>query len=208
MPDTIIEDVVSEVLEKAPEPTPTADKIIEDEISNTTTTADSVSSNVDSGDGITDAVGCRFNPLIHETGSDGKGVLGKNGQWRKKRGRKSGQHVNTASNTTEGNTSVLEPTEQAKQLGAVSAHLTFTTCTVLLGDEWQPIIDAEKGINEPKTLAEAYAVCYDYYGIEAPAPWAVLAIALAGYILPRLQLPKTQGRLTRLYLWLRTKLGY
>lgn len=177
-------------------------KIVSDVITHMPEPSPFVSSEVD---GVNNPQPARsndiFSPDLHATDSSGKPVFNKDGSFRKKRGPKPGN-----ARTGKVSTDASVPSEQsAEQAGKATAEIIFAVGIAIGGEEWKPIVSREHGINEPEQMASAFANYYASQGITNVPPWAILAIALSSYSLPRLRMPKTQSRLVRLWGWLKGK---
>lgn len=154
----------------------------------------------DSGDnqwrGNLDSDGTAFDPAIHATDDSGRPRKTKTGKWAKKRGRKS---TTGYSQTATAKTS---KDIEAEQAGLATAQVIFTLGVAIGGEEWQPKIDNETGLNEPHHMSQAWAEYYKATGKTDVPPWLTVVIACSCYSLPRLTMPKTQTRMQRFSKWI------
>lgn len=159
----------------------------------------------------TDKAGARFDPAIHVSGADGKGVLTVRGTWAQKRGRKSNTAGATAapraaSGNVAGSASQLgasaSPAEtqkaaltlQSRQAGIAAAEMMFMAGRVIGGEEWLPMKNEKLGLDERAMMHSAFG---DYFvatnKVDIP-PGAALAFAMCAYMGPRFTMPQTQAR--------------
>lgn len=133
-----------------------------------------------------------FDPDIHAVDGEGNPKRTKRGLWAKKRGRSG---------------TVTKPDSMASQeAGRATAETIFMFCVTCFGEEWQPIEDVKIGLNERQQMTDAWAAYFQAKGtVEMPA-WVVVAIACAGYGLPRISQPKTQSRLSKMWSWFKGKI--
>ena len=154
-----------------------------------------------------------FDPVIHATDENGQPIPKKGGGWQKRRGKKSGSVSNTKptvqSQLGKINANSGPSTKElaAREAGRAAAGMIFQAGMLLGGEEWQPLIDSDLGINEPVTMAKAWGDYFVAKDIEDFPPGIALSIALIGYAVPRLTQPKTKTRLQRLGLWVKEKLA-
>lgn len=139
--------------------------------------------------------GNAFDPSVHATGADGKGVLLKSGHWRKKRG---------AAKSAGRNGVVMPgmaPGDISTKVGGQMADSVFMMGILIGGDEWAPIVDEKTGVNERLQMREAFiAYCHENNVQEFP-PGVALAMAMAAYVMPRFAMPKTRTRFSRFKDW-------
>lgn len=147
-----------------------------------------------------------FNPEIHEVDEHGNPVKNANGTYRKRRGRPKGStnRQRETSNTSSGG---IPNTDQAKIQAAYAAGVTTVQMLFILGrtfggDEFLPILDPEKGIDEGKMMTDAWTQYYLVSGVETLPPWVGVAVATSAYFLTRAAMPKTQKRLGGFFSWL------
>lgn len=108
------------------------------------------------------------------------------------------------------------PICQAKKIGQkVSADTTsdvdpYTPAAVVLvgtiTGAFQVIFDAEEWAPkkaETDQMVKAWRSLLERYGVQDVPPWVGIAIATAGYCLPRMGRPNTKGKLTRFIEWAR-----
>lgn len=112
-----------------------------------------------------------FDPTIHQVNTDGTPSMTKTGKYRKKRKSKNG-----------GN-----DIDEYKSLGTLTA-VTLTSILSVLNDEFAP----KKVPDEIESLSAAFARYYESKDIKEINPTMELGITLAGYVIPRFTMPKTQ----------------
>lgn len=129
-----------------------------------------------------------WNPAVHATGRDGKGIRTKAGGWRKRRG-KAGQ----PSSIHTGSTNVVQPepvadTTSQRAAGAAAAASVFMLGRAFGGESWSPTAD------EVSMHSDAWGNYFIAKGITDFPPGVALAIALASYAGPRFFTPATKER--------------
>ena len=150
-----------------------------------------------------------FDPRIHVE-RDGKPVLNSDGTYRRKPGRAKRASVDTTQAATEAGEGPPEnndavQAELRRRCALMASGVTFTLCQAIGGPEFLPMVDVDKGIDEPRLVAGGWEEYFKSRGnIDLP-PWAALAVALSAYIAPRLAMPQTQSRLATIWLWMRGK---
>ena len=207
-----ITDIVGEAVKMAPLPSQKAFEEVEprthpgfDEPDKTGEGKPTGSGNNGTGIGIggfhRDDKGNLFDPDMHAVDGEGNPVKNKDGSFRKNRGRKKGQSSGSeGSGGVDGNAAGVDK-RTALEAGRATAQTIFTLGRALGGDEWAPMIDREKGIDEPAQMTDAWAGYYEAVGIKDMPPWMPVVIAMGTYALPRLQKPQTQSRLQQLKQW-------
>ena len=199
---SIIDDIVNQTISNMPEPSPNVSEIGVEENSNDTvnentneTTTENTNPN---GFGIRrDKKGNLFNPELHATNDNGEPTYNNDGSFRKKRGRKKG----SVNGTPQGGQNNQAELQKCLAAGRATAQTIITLGIAIGGEEWQPIIDPQKGINEPQMLADAWAEYYQAAGVVDMPPWMGVIIATGMYASPRMFMPKTKGRIQRVKEW-------
>jgi len=160
-------------------------------------------------DSPTDRKGRPFDPAIHCVNSDGSPFLTPRGKIKLKAvgGKKPGRPKATAQPSVVGGSgrqkSEAEIGEaKARQAGIAAANTLIALGIGIGGDEWSPRTDVEIGLNEHAALEQAFGDYFTAKGLEDVPPGVALTIAVACYMLPRFQQPKTKSRLQRLKRWL------
>lgn len=160
-----------------------------------------------------DVNGQAFNPAIHAVNADGSPRKTTRGAWALKRGRKGGPApapaaVSKGGIVIPGGTPQQSAKEQeSRAAGVGAANLFFALCFGLGGPEWAPRIDEKAGVNEKLMLESATA---DYFASREWSdlpPGLALTAALAMYALPRLSMPQTKSRVSRVKMWIAGKYG-
>ena len=162
-----------------------------------TGTVDSVSTenstfNIGVGAGpLSDRSGALWNPEFHETPARKNA----DGNWAKKRGRKTG-----AGNPT--NPIPVDVDRVTCRRAAENVCLQiFTIAQAFLGPEWAPKIDPALGLNEKEMLVSAWEEYFIVSGIIKMPPWLGLSVAMGCYAFPRLAQPKYMERMKALKDW-------
>lgn len=167
---------------------------------------------------LRDRDGNPFDPAIHATNADGTPKLTANGKLRKRPGRKSGDSVGVSSKSrlggipgasapvTSAEGITHEQRAQARAAGVSAANALITLGVALGGDEWQPIVNHEQGIDERAQLENAFGAYFEAKGLRDIPPGVALTIAVGAYALPRFTRPKTQKRVStlkeKLFVWI------
>lgn len=165
----------------------------------------------------TDKSGALFDPAIHVTGPDGRGMLTVRGTWAQKRGRKSNDAQSSQSaQKAQPAKSVLggpaaPPTAQSiadaqkanqdmqsRSAGIAAAEMLFMAGQIIGGDEWKPMQNKEMGLDERAVMHGAFGDYFVSKGKSDIPPGAVLAFAIIAYAAPRFAMPKTQTRFQKI----------
>jgi hypothetical protein len=157
---------------------------------------------------LRDRDGNGFDPSVHKTNKDGDPTLSPKGLLIKKPGRKPGQKTGQSQssfvggqNTTESRASNPDAAKirmQARASGTMTANLLLQIGIVAGGEEWQPRVNAEIGLDEKKMLEDAFSDYYEATGKTDIPPGLALTVACGAYALPRFTMPKTRSRLSKL----------
>lgn len=152
---------------------------------------------------LKDADGNSFDPSIHKTNKSGEPTLSTLGKLVKKPGRKPGRSSAKQESFVAGRDD--RPTPQAQQdaknrlqaraSGTMTANLILQIGIVAGGEEWQPRVNAEIGLDEKTMLENAFADYFEATGKTDIPPGMALTIAIGAYALPRFTMPKTQSRI-------------
>jgi len=94
---------------------------------------------------------------------------------------------------------------KARATGRVAATMLISLGTAIGGDEWEPMVKPEYGLDERKHLEAAFADYFEATGRTDFPPGAALSIAVGSYILPRFSKPKTQARVGGFFGWVKKK---
>lgn len=164
-----------------------------------------------------DSSGAVFDPAIHATGPDGRGMLNASGVFAKKRGRKAGQ-ASPAAEKTLGSAQKPAPAgvsgesriggvvdkaqlaaqatsqAQCRAAGIAAAEMLFAVGQVLGGEEWAPAKNASLGTDERAMMHSAMAEYFVAKGVSDIPPGAALSFCIIAYAAPRFAMPKTQSR--------------
>ena len=154
---------------------------------------------------IRDRAGELFNPELHAVKSDGSPSFAKSGLFRRRRG--TGGRVAipaTPAISSEESRRIAEQQaaaaeEQKRRKAMIAAQgiseIIFKSGYMLGGDEWLPIKNDEKQIDERRDMHTAWAeYCYAR-GVEDIPPGMLVAFVCSAYMLPRFAAPETQKRL-------------
>ncbi len=157
-----------------------------------------------------DNFGTLWNPEIHATGADGKGVKTQKGEWRKKRKSKL---VDPRAPTPEPQAQAATPAQdpkappvlteaqknEARAAGVVVAQCIFLSSRALGGEEWEPSSDERSMMND------AWGNYFIAKGVTNIPPGLMVVVACGAYAAPRFAMPKTRSRLQRAKEWAAAK---
>ena len=154
--------------------------------------------------GETDAAGETWNPEIHATGADGRGVKTAKGTWRRRRG----AGASRAGSVVGAKRARVPPEAaasdvQARAAGVACAHTLFMVGSALGGPEWQPRDNAEH--QETKMMETAFGDYFVATGRTEFPPGLALTLAISAYAMPRFTMPQTRSRLTKFKQWIAAK---
>lgn len=129
------------------------------------------------------------------------------GSFRKRPGRKKQAQTNTSKSESQlGNIHADNAPPSGSQVaGKAAAHAMFMMGVAIGGEEWQPVVNPEVGINEPEMLSGAFADYFEAKGVEDFPPGVALTMAVLSYAAPRFQQPKTKTRFGLFKAWLKNK---
>jgi hypothetical protein len=145
---------------------------------------------------VTDSAGEKFNPAIHAANEDGSPKYTKTKKFAKKRGRK----TNSESASTIGTAPQATPQQiKSRAAGKAAAGALITLGIVIGGEEWQPQVNPELGLNEGEMLQTAFAEYFEATGRDDLPPGWALTIAIGAYAAPRFTMPKTQSRFGKMF---------
>lgn len=158
-------------------------------------------------DNPTDGNGDTFNPAIHAQNADGSPRKTVGGNWAKKRGNK-GKGGAPALKLPGGAVSAPAPDNKeiaARASGVAAANLLIVLGMGIGGDEWQPRVLKEHGIDEKAMLEQAWGDYFVATGTtDIPPGWALVA-ACGMYALPRFSMPATKSRVKGVGAWFKKK---
>ena len=154
---------------------------------------------------IRDKAGELFNPELHAVKADGSPSFAKSGVFRRRRGTGCrvtmpaipGQSHEEIRRIAEQNAQAAEEQKRRKAMIAAQgiSEIIFKSGYMLGGDEWLPIKNEEKQIDERRDMHTAWAeYCYAR-GVEDIPPGLLVAFVCSAYALPRFTAPETQKRL-------------
>jgi hypothetical protein len=150
---------------------------------------------------LRDAEGMPFDAAIHKVGPDGKPTLSTKGKLVRRPGRKAGQGSAAVSSVVSrpqvGPTATETSIMQARQAGNFAAGALLQIGVLAGGEEWQPRLDKESGLDEQQMLQCAFGDYFVAKGITDIPPGIALTIAIGGYMMPRFFMPKTKTRMQR-----------
>lgn len=164
-----------------------------------------------------DALGIPWNPQIHSTGKDGKGVKTAKGTWRKKRGiAGSASQLNTGA-APASDAGAAAPSQPAgpsqheiacRRGGMMAARLQVQLSVGIGGEVFIPRLLKGPGgidINEMEMLEQSWGDYFVAKGVEdLPPGWALFG-AMAMYYLPRLNTPQVRERAGGFIGWIKAK---
>lgn len=164
---------------------------------------------------LKDRNGQPFDPEKHQTNPDGSPVVSeKTGKLLMKKGRKRGGKNSASADSIVGGVGAqgkqesgqpVNPEQQARMAGKVSAHLLVTLSTMIGGEDFQPVRDQATGIDEMSALESAFGDYFVATGKTDIPPGAALTLTVAMYVVPRFTRPKVKSRLKsiggKIYSW-------
>lgn len=164
-----------------------------------------------------DVLGVPWNPEIHATGADGKGIPTAKGAWRKRRGLKgSASHLNTGAaaapkDPKEDPTLTEQRTRehQNRMAGAMAGTMLVRISAAFGGPEFLPrTINIPGGLtyNEEEFLQSAFGDYFVAKGISDLPPGMVLASALLMYYAPRFQEPAVREKGSKFVRWCKARI--
>lgn len=157
----------------------------------------------------TDSDGVGFDPALHATGSDGKGILTAAGRWRKKRG--AAATARSQIGGAKAGTGTSGADQAATATGIACAEMTIGTCTMIFGPEWQArVIKSESGevtLDEREYMSKCYADYCNAKGIKDIPPGVALTMSLLAYAAPRFAQPETAERAGTIREWVACKVA-
>jgi hypothetical protein len=153
-------------------------------------------------DGLKDRKGRAFDPNLHDVDENGDPILTTKGTLKMLKAGRPKKNIQSKLNTESSAPKVATSSglvdqnnyNDARPAGVTSAHMLMTGGVMLFGDEWRPVIDEKKGIDERANLEDAFTEYYASRGVKDMPASAVLITAILGYALPRFSKPKTQEK--------------
>lgn len=153
--------------------------------------------------GELDASGTAWNPEVHATGADGKGVKTAKGLWRRRRGVSAGRASIVGAPSRAADPPAEAQAVQARAAGAACAHTLFMLGQAFGGKEWAP--RQNESVNEVTMMEKAFGDYFVAKGYTEFPPGLALSIAVSAYALPRFAMPETRSRMTRAKQWIAAK---
>lgn len=146
-----------------------------------------------------------FDPEIHAVDDAGLPIENKDGSYQKKKGRKKGSK-NTTQNPSAGGipNADSEKIQKAHASAVVTVQAIFMVGSLIGGDEFRPIVDTEKGIDEPQLMTSAWTQYYLTTEMDSLPPWLGVAIVTSSFFVSRMGMPKTQSRLQAFWGWIKS----
>lgn len=161
---------------------------------------------------LRDSAGVMFDDAIHAKDTAGQPLKTAAGTWAKRRGRKPGSAsapgpVKSVAASTLGGTSgpVASPVEQARTAGEGACAAFLTLCTLVGGQEWNPMQDEKLGIDEAAHQRKLWGDYFAANNWRDIPPGVAFALGLAGYAGPRFFMPQTRSRLSIAKAWMTEK---
>ena len=149
-----------------------------------------------------DDAGEAWNPEVHATGANGRGVKTAKGTWRRRRGA-GGRSGSVVAAKRGGVPPEATSETQARAAGVACAHALFVFGRALGGEEWSPR-DSD-GHSETRLMESAFGDYFVATGRTDFPPGLALTMAVSAYALPRFTMPQTKSRITRAKQWIATK---
>lgn len=151
-----------------------------------------------------DDTGVVWNPEIHATGADGKGVKTAKGEWRRRRGAAGRSSVVGRHGAVDVPPAQLKD-QAARAAGVACAHSLFMFGRMIGGEEWAPrkIVDSGKTLlDESAMMEQAWGDYFVATGRTDFPPGLALTMACSAYILPRFTMPLTKTRIQKAKEWI------
>lgn len=166
-----------------------------------------ITDNADPFAGLVDSKGQSFDPSVHAVDAGGNPVMTNSGKLSRKRGRKPATDGRPVSSVKSGKPKLHPAEAAAVSTGTVAANMVFTLGRFVGGEEWAPVVDDNLGLDEHAQMEAAFIDYCREKGVTDLPPGAILAVALASYIAPRLTMPKTKTRMQRAKEWIAAKIA-
>lgn len=135
-----------------------------------------------------------FNPDIHESNPDGTPRRTKNGDYRRKRGRKQNNSARSSDNNStqakeSRNTGNASDTVDYANMGAFFSGMLFSGCVATFGETWEPKPE------ERSNISNAAARYCESVGMQDIPPGIALCLCVGMYALPRFNDPATREKI-------------
>lgn len=150
-----------------------------------------------STEGPKDKDGQVFDTAIHEVDHEGKPRFRKDGSFAKQRGTKKGYK----------RSHVVDTSQIPDNPGRAIAESIFVIGQLIGGEDFTPILNEERGVDERKTMTSAWEGYCEQKDIKDFPPGIALTMAMLGYIVPRFYMEKTKSRFSQGKEWLAGKYG-
>lgn len=185
---------------------------------------DSDSASSSSSDDV-DSSGAKFDPALHASGADGKGVKTSKGLWRKKKG--TGSRIGTGTRAASRAAAEQKQKEEltqselaarAKMAGQVAAMSQFMVCSALFGPEWKALVqvvsvpdglggETKVTLNELEEQSALWANWMLATGRTDFPPGIALTLGILSYASRRFTMPETQRRAGKMKEWFAAKIA-
>ena len=150
---------------------------------------------------LRDKNGDSFDPSKHVV-KDGEPVLGRGDKLKLKPGaRKQDNRVNVPSQA-----GAQQIDQQTRVLAYQLVDTMMSTCRMLWGEEWKPVIDQKSGIDERQVMAETWGVYLQSKGMNDIPPGLAVVLVTMQYVGPRLVQPQTKSKLAGVWGWIKSKI--
>jgi hypothetical protein len=161
----------------------------------------------DTQTGDADSAGEVWNPAVHSTGADGKGIKTAKGTWRRRRG--AGTAPRSSKVYKPADNAAAEAAQKAQEVAAASARAAgcaiassvFMIGRAFGGETWKPTPDEVSANNDAWT---AYCLAK---GIHDFPPGLAVCICTLGYAGPRLFTPETKQRAGTIKQWFMVRIA-
>ncbi|HKI68325.1 MAG TPA: hypothetical protein VKA67_01965 [Verrucomicrobiae bacterium] len=153
-----------------------------------------------------DRDGARFHPDLHEADESGKPIVNKDGTLKKRRGRH-GAKKDAARSQLNRPSQIEQMGADAAEAGRHMANAIFMFGRVVGGEEWEPMVVPEYGIDEQKQMGDAWSQYFSAKGVNDIPPGIAVTIVTGSYIAARLNKPITKTRLQKVKGWCFEKYG-
>lgn len=208
--ETNLDDVLADIEDQTPTPNVDAIETARAALSNASEETNNAPPNNPPIGDLVDVDGVAFDPAKHAVKPDGTPSMTSTGRFRRKRGQGTRSRIaapNRSASTAAPDNATPQLTEEQKQqarnAGIAAAEILFRTAVMFGGDDWHPIKNDEKQIDERRDMQNAFAFYCEQKGVTDFPPGVLLAITISSYALPRFTMPETQKRTGKFVSWIR-----
>lgn len=207
-----LDQLVGDNIASHPQPSPEASRIVADMLSDGASSATSAAPSTGAprpATGTRDSRGTPYDPMLHVTSDAAGGYVTARGTWRKRSKLASADSISAdidaldAPPSLDSATSAATPAVDFASMADAWTERFFTTCTVLLGDDWEPSAAQRRDV---RGSTERWMRASNW-SVDLPPGWA-LVMAVGMYALPRVALQSTRDRVGAIIGNLKSFAGY